>query len=97
MNCTQRRHMKLASKILGIALALAGLTAAAQTQQPAEKPTPDSVQTFYLTNVSQQNEGNEIVTAVRNLLTPRAKIYFVPSQNAIVVSSTPDQLELTRK
>lgn len=57
-----------------------------------------AVQTFYLTNASQQNDANEILTAIRNLLDPAtAKIYLVPSQNAIVMRATPDQLLMTQK
>ena len=48
--------------------------------------------TFYLHNVSQAYEANEIHTAIRNLLPPDTKTYFVPSQNAIVVSATDEQL-----
>jgi general secretion pathway protein D len=57
-----------------------------------------AVQTFYLTNTSQQNDANEVLTAIRNLLDPSTtKIYLVPSQNAIVMRSTPDQLLLAQK
>ncbi len=56
-----------------------------------------AVQTFYLTNVSQQNDANEIMVALRNLLDPTVKIYLVNSQNAIVVRATPDQLVLAEK
>ncbi|MEO8736835.1 MAG: cohesin domain-containing protein [Edaphobacter sp.] len=56
-----------------------------------------AVQTFYLTNASQQNDANEVLTAVRNLLDPSTKIYLVPSQNAIVMRATPDQLLLAQK
>ena len=56
-----------------------------------------AVQTFYLTNVSQQNDANEILVALRNLLDPTVKIYLVNSQNAIVVRATPDQLVLAEK
>ncbi len=56
-----------------------------------------AVQTFYLTNVSQQNDANEIQVALRNLLDPTVKIYLVASQNAIVVRATPDQLVLAEK
>jgi hypothetical protein len=54
-------------------------------------------QMFYLTNASQQNEANEIVVAIRNLLDPTVKIYLVPSQNAIAVRATPEELALTQK
>ncbi|WP_158945491.1 cohesin domain-containing protein [Granulicella sp. S190] len=56
-----------------------------------------AVQTFYLTNASQQNDANEVVIAIRNLLDPSVKIYLVPSQNAIVMRATPDQLLLAQK
>jgi type II secretory pathway component GspD/PulD (secretin) len=54
-------------------------------------------QTFYFTNVSAQNDANEITVAVRNLLPPDTKIYLVPSQNAITVRATPDELALMQK
>ena len=57
-----------------------------------------AVQTFYLTNVSQQNDANEIMVALRNLLDPAStKIYLVNSQNAIVVRATPSELILAEK
>jgi general secretion pathway protein D len=56
-----------------------------------------AVQTFYLTNVSQQNDANEILVAIRNLLDPSVKVYLVASQNAIVLRATPDELLLAEK
>ena len=56
-----------------------------------------AVQTFYLTNVSQQNDANEILIALRNLLEPRAKLYLMASQNAIVMRASPDELILAEK
>jgi general secretion pathway protein D len=56
-----------------------------------------AVQTFYLTNAAQQNDANEITTALRNLLDPSVKVYLVPSQNAIVMRATTDQLLLAEK
>lgn len=56
-----------------------------------------AVQTFYLTNVSQQNDANEIMIALRNLLDPSIKVYLVASQNAIVLRATPDELVLAEK
>jgi type II secretory pathway component GspD/PulD (secretin) len=53
--------------------------------------------TVYLNNVSQQAEANEIVTALRNALGPCDKIYFIPSQSAIVMEAPPDQLALAQK
>jgi general secretion pathway protein D len=70
---------------------------AANTRQKRTDLDEQAVQTFYLTNASQQNDANEVVVAIRNLLDPSIKIYLVPSQNAIVMRATPDQLLLAQK
>jgi type II secretory pathway component GspD/PulD (secretin) len=54
-------------------------------------------QTFYLTNATQANDGNEIMVAVRNLLSPDVKVLFSMSQNAIMVRGTADELALAQK
>ena len=56
-----------------------------------------AVQTFYLSNSSQANDGNEILTGLRLLLDPTVKLYLVPSQNAIVMRATTDELLLAQK
>ena len=56
-----------------------------------------AVQTFYLSNSSQPNDGNEILTGLRLLLDPSVKLYLVPSQNAIVMRGTADELLLAQK
>lgn len=56
-----------------------------------------AVQTFYLSNSSQPNDANEIITGLRQLLDPSIKLYLVPSQNAIVMRATTDQLLLAQK
>jgi general secretion pathway protein D len=56
-----------------------------------------AVQTFYLTNPSQQSDTNEIFTALRNMLPPDIKTFLVASQNAIIVRGTPDDLILAEK
>ncbi len=56
-----------------------------------------AVQTFYLSNASQPNDGNEILTGLRLLLDPTVKLYLVPSQNAIVMRAPVDQLLLAQK
>jgi general secretion pathway protein D len=57
-----------------------------------------AVETFYLTNVSQQNDANEVLVALRNVLVdPDLKIYLVASQNAIILRATPDELALADK
>jgi len=54
------------------------------------------IQTLYLSNVAQQNDLNDIQTALRNVL-PNAKLYSVPSQSAIVMRATPSELLLAQK
>jgi general secretion pathway protein D len=56
-----------------------------------------AVRTFYLTNPSQQQDLNDIQTALRSLMGEGPKFYSVPSQNAIVARGTPDQLTLAEK
>jgi general secretion pathway protein D len=56
-----------------------------------------AVQTFYLTNAWQQNDLNDIQTALRNVLAGNFKVYGVASQNAIVCRGTPDELLLAQK
>ena len=56
-----------------------------------------AVQTFYITNSAAANDANELVVAIRNLLDPSVKIYLVPSQNAIVMRATPDELLIAQK
>ena len=55
-----------------------------------------AVQTFYLSNAWQQSDLSDVNTAIRNLM-PNVKAYPVPSQNAIVVRGTPDELMLAEK
>ncbi|MGO4516075.1 secretin N-terminal domain-containing protein [Terriglobus sp. 2YAB30_2] len=55
-----------------------------------------SVRTFYLSNATQQQDLNEILTALRNLLPPTTKIFSVMTQNAIVIRGTPDEIMLAK-
>jgi general secretion pathway protein D len=56
----------------------------------------EAVQTFYLSNVAQQNDFTDLQTALRNMF-QTAKIYGVASQNAIIMRGTPDELLLAEK
>jgi general secretion pathway protein D len=55
-----------------------------------------AVETFYLHNVSQQNDFTEVQQVLRNLFTT-ARIAGVSGQNAIVMRGTPDELLLARR
>jgi general secretion pathway protein D len=54
-----------------------------------------AVQVFYLKNASQQSDLNDVQTALRQVFTT-ARLFAVPSQNAIMMRGTPDELQLAR-
>jgi general secretion pathway protein D len=70
---------------------------AANTQARHRELDSQAVQTFYLTNAWQQNDLNDVQTALRNVLASNVKVYAVASQNAIVMRGTPDELLLAQK
>ena len=69
------------------------------SEPPCARQNPELCpeRTFYLNNVSQQSEVNEIVTALRNTLPATDKIFLVESENAVVVRATPEDLALAEK
>jgi general secretion pathway protein D len=69
---------------------------AADTRTKRQQLDQTAVQVFYLANVTQQNDLNDIQTALRNVMT-EAKLYAVASQNAIIMRGTPDQLLLAEQ
>jgi general secretion pathway protein D len=69
---------------------------AANTRSKRNELDEQAVQTFYLTNAWQQNDLQDVQTAIRNVL-PSAHAYGVASQNAIVMRGTPDELLLAQK
>ena len=71
--------------------------AGAQTPSAPAKPDPTVVKTFYLANITQANDGNELFTALRNVLPPSVISTYLPSQQTITVRGTPDQLELVQQ
>lgn len=95
-----------------MAVALAGSFAQAQSAPAAENPAASSCsdhpysdrcrdllpeKTFYINNTSEQNSLSDIFYAVRNLLPSDIRIDQVPSQNAIFVRATPDDLARAQK
>ena len=93
MRCTSSACFRIPSggPVTSNTIFVAQNTRAKRTELDAQ-----AVQTFYLSNTSQTNDLNDIQTALRNVLT-NAKLYAVPSQNAIVMRATPDELLLARK
>ncbi len=69
---------------------------AANTTTKRRELEEQAIQTFYLTNAWQQNDGQDVNTAIRNLMQD-THAYLVASQNAIVMRGTPDQLLLAQK
>ena len=68
-----------------------------QDKKPGQTGSATTIKTFYLKNVPQLNDSNEIMVALRNMLDPRVKVYLVDSQRAIVLEASPDQLELAQR
>src|SRR5271155_1244609 len=54
------------------------------------------IKTFYLSNLSQPTELQDVVNALRQIL-EISRIQPLPSQSAIVVRGTPDQIALAQK
>jgi hypothetical protein len=83
---------------LGIILAMAcfGLGAAAQNQAPDSKDGQQIYQTLYLTNLTQENDANEIVADLRNML-PNARSYYVASQGAISLRASAEDVALAQR
>jgi type II secretory pathway component GspD/PulD (secretin) len=103
---------KSAQALMALALTLIPLGFSANAQdkpvadnQPAAKSvdacgmrnSSNETKTFYLANVGQQRAANEIMVAIRNMICPGAKVYFVESQNALVIQAPADQLALAQK
>ena len=100
-------RLRRASVFAGLALTLILIAPAAwaQTQPAEQKPVeqktaeqraPEVYQTFYLANASQHDEFNDIQTALRNTLS-RARIYGVPTQNAISIRGSAEDLAMAQK
>jgi type II secretory pathway component GspD/PulD (secretin) len=79
-----------------LALILLLRSASAQEQQSTPKSGSNIYQTLYLGSLTQHNDANDIVTDLRNML-PKSKVYFVPSQNAVSVLGTPEDIQLAQK
>ena len=100
--------MRLAFRLIGAVVALTSIGQSVRAQT-VEKPiaipqdSPNGhvdtrpLQSFHLTNISSQNDANEIVVAIRNTLDPNVKMYLVPSQNTIVMRGTTEQIAMAQK
>jgi type II secretory pathway component GspD/PulD (secretin) len=87
-------------------LLLAPLASSACAQSPTVKSTdltsasensPSlTYKTFYLSNLIRQQDAEEIQTDLRNML-PAAKLYYVPSQSAISIRGSAEDIALAQK
>jgi type II secretory pathway component GspD/PulD (secretin) len=93
---------------LALALTIATPYALSQATDEAAKPEPCpkqagplSTKTFYLANTNTNNsvnqDGSELLTALRNILCPTVKVYLVSNQSAIVMQAPADQLALAQR
>jgi general secretion pathway protein D len=73
------------------------LFVATNSRNKRQELDEQAVQTFYLTNAWKDNDLTDVSTALRNVLGTNVKVYPVPSQNAIVMRGTPDELLLAQK
>src|SRR6202034_4017481 len=79
-----------------LATACCGMTAVAQEQAADAKAGPEIYQTLYLTNLTQQNDATELLTDLRNML-PNDRLYYVPSQSAISIRGSAEDIALAQK
>ncbi len=61
---------------------------------PHRGPAQNPVRVFHLRYAAQQNEANEILVALRNILEPTDKMYLLTTSYDIVVTASPEQLDL---
>ena len=94
----------LALTLTGSAIAQSNETRPAEPKPAERAPStprpPDSdyvVKTYHLSNVSQQNDANEILVALRNMLQPWVKIYLVSAENSVLLDAPQDQQALAQK
>ncbi|AFL90283.1 hypothetical protein Terro_4076 [Terriglobus roseus DSM 18391] len=70
-------------------------TAGTNAPAPPQQAGPHILRTYPLHYASTQAEQNEIVTAIRNLVSPQLRIMLVPSRGEIAAVGGPEDLKLT--
>jgi hypothetical protein len=86
---------------LGLGLVVMAKIAGAQTASAESGPTDvksssEAYQTFYLTNLTQPNEAIDVSTDLRNMF-PKAKLYYVATEDAISMRGTAEDIALAKK
>ncbi len=94
-----RPSIVLASTLLlSAAFANAQDTAAADKASAAAAHNPPTeLKVFHLQNMSQPNEANELLTAIRLLLNPVTKLFLDPTTNDILIEAPPDQIDRAQR
>jgi general secretion pathway protein D len=69
---------------------------AQNTRTKRQQIEEEAIKTFYLSNISQPSDLNDIVTTLRNV-SPNVRLFGVPGQNAIVVRGTPDEILVAKQ
>ena len=62
----------------------------------AANEKPSTYKTFYLSNLIRPQDANDIQTDLRNML-PTAKLFYVPSQSAISIRGSAEDIALAQK
>jgi len=83
---------------LALGSTMMGMRVEAQSSdaKAAAKTDGEVNQTIFLKNVTQQNDLGDIQTSLRNLLL-KARVYEIPSQNAIAVHGSPEDVAQAEK
>lgn len=105
MNLMPRTLNLLAAGLLTLAFTGSAIAQNAESK-PAVSNSAESnperrsdfvVKTYYLRNIWQQNDANEVLIAARNVLDRNDKLYLVASENAIVLDAPPDQQAVAQR
>jgi hypothetical protein len=67
-----------------------GAAEARRIHDACDAPTADRVKTFLLKNATQPSDGNEVQTAVRNMLPSAARVFYVASESTLYVCTSPE-------
>jgi type II secretory pathway component GspD/PulD (secretin) len=100
MTIWRRRAVTMVAALGLTAVALTTGGATARTQEPSARtqgsiPAGETFAVIPMKNVSSDQGGNDVVTALRNVLT-RAHIYYVYTQHALAIRGTQQDVDTAR-
>ena len=97
--CEQSARRRVRACVMGAVVLAAAVVASAQAHAADVKTAATeakSYETLYLNGAGNSRGAFDIVTDIRNML-PRAKVMYVPEQNAISIYGTPDEIALAKQ